>query len=112
MMKNTKKPITNKLTIPLFATVLIAALSCVIQITHATSKIASATPDDNEINLKEGPPLSVAFHSNSVRTMSGSRQTEVFVMNPDGTDQTRITFNDRTDQQPDISPDGRQIVWA
>jgi Tol biopolymer transport system component len=33
-------------------------------------------------------------------------------MNPDGTDQTRLTFDDRTDQQPDISPNGRQIVFC
>ncbi len=102
------KRLTKKLTISLLATVLFAALSCVIQITRADSKLGLTTSNDDE----KGPPHSVAFHSNSPRTMSGIRQTEVFVMNQDGTDQTRITFNDRTDQQPDISPDGRQIVWA
>src|SRR5688572_13356588 len=102
------KNLSNESTKLFLATLVIAALSCVVQITHADSKLASTPSDDDE----KGPPHSVSFHSNSVRTMSGTRQTEVFVMNPDGTDQTRITFDDRTDQQPDISPDGRQIVWA
>lgn len=111
-MKNTMKPKTNKLTIPLFAAVLIAALSGVIQITHAHSQLVSAGFDVNEINVEEGPPLSVAFHSSSVLNPNGTRNFEVYVMNPDGTDQTRLTFDERNDQQPDISPDGRQIVFA
>ena len=102
------KSLTYKLTIPFVAAALVAALSCVIQITHADSKLVSAAYDDKE----EGPPLSVAFHSNSVRNTNGTRNVEVYVMDPDGKDQTRITFDDRTDQQPDISPDGRQIVFC
>ena len=78
------KRLVNKLTIPFLATVLLAVLSCVIQITHADSKLASTTSDDDE----KGPPLSVAFHSNSVRTMSGSRNTE----NAEGSEVTRLTF--------------------
>ena len=102
------KSLTYKLTIPFVAAALVAALSCVIQITHADSKLVSTAYDDKE----EGPPLSVAFHSNSVRNTNGTRNVEVYVMDPDGKDQTRITFDDRTDQQPDISPDGRQIVFC
>jgi len=96
----------NKLTISLFATVLIVALAFAIQITHADSHLGSAAFDDNEINLQEGPPLSVAFHSNSVGN------TEVYVMDPDGKNQTRLTFDPRTNQQPDISPNGQQIVYC
>src|SRR4030095_16454272 len=59
-----------------------------------------------------GLPHSIAFHSNSVLNLNGTRNFEVYVMNPDGTDQTRLTFDPRTDQQPDISPDGRQIVFC
>ena len=104
------KSIINKLTIPLLAAVFIAALSSAIQITHADSRLVSAaTADEKE---PDGPPISVAFHSNSVRNANGSRNVEVFVMDPDGEDQTRITFDDRTDQQPDISPDGRRIVFC
>ena len=67
---------------------------------------------DDRLGNADGPPLSVAFHSNSVRTPAAARTTEVYVMNPDGTGETRLTFNDRTDQQPDISPNGRRIAFA
>jgi Tol biopolymer transport system component len=59
-----------------------------------------------------GLPQSIAFHSNSVLNPNGTRNLEVYVMNPDGTDQTRLTFDARTDQQPDISPNGLQIVFC
>lgn len=106
------KNLTNKLTIPFLATVLVAALSGVIQITHADSQLVSAASDDNELNLKEGPPHSIAFSTSNVINPNGTRNFEVNVMNPDGTEQTRATFDERLDLQPDISPDGRQIVWA
>ena len=67
---------------------------------------------DVELGKYQGPPLSIAFHTNSILNSSGVRNLEVFVMNPDGTDQTRITFDERTDQQPNISPDGRRIVFC
>jgi Tol biopolymer transport system component len=59
-----------------------------------------------------GLPQSIASHSNSVLNPNGTRNLEVYVMNPDGTDQTRLTFDARTDQQPDISPNGLQIVFC
>jgi Tol biopolymer transport system component len=33
-------------------------------------------------------------------------------MNPDGLGQTRLTFDPSDDRRPDISPDGKQIVFA
>jgi len=61
--------------------------------------------------LPTGAPHSIAFHSNrDLNPNAGT--TEVYVMNPDGSEQTRITFDPRTDQQPDISPDGKQIAFA
>lgn len=72
----------------------------------------SSEPLKQDADAFGGPPHSIAFHSNSVLNPNGSRNFEVYVMNPDGTDQTRITFDSRTDQQPDISPNGRQIVFC
>ena len=93
------KNLTNK-TLQ-YAGTLIIALACLFQ----TTQSASAQSGDDRKEY-QGLPLSIAFHSNSVGN------TEVYVMNPDGTDQIRLTFDPRTDQQPDISPDGRQIVFC
>ena len=53
-----------------------------------------------------GPPDSVAFASNR------DGNNEIYVMNPDGSDQTRLTFDSRNDRRPDISPNGREIVFS
>lgn len=53
-----------------------------------------------------GPPHSIAFGSNR------DGNNEIYVMNPDGSDQTRLTFDSRNDQRPDISPNGQQIVFS
>jgi Periplasmic component of the Tol biopolymer transport system len=98
------KYLTTRTTRLLLEGVLITALACVTQSGRIYGQLLSADDDDGRTN--QGPPLSIAFHSNSVGN------TEVYVMNPDGTDQTRLTFDPRTDQQPDISPDGRQIVFC
>lgn len=53
-----------------------------------------------------GPRHSLAFHSNR------DGNNEVYVMNLDGSEQSRITMDSRNDQRPDISPNGNQIVFA
>ncbi|HKY28914.1 MAG TPA: DPP IV N-terminal domain-containing protein [Pyrinomonadaceae bacterium] len=53
-----------------------------------------------------GPPHSIAFHSNR------DGNNEVYMMNPDGSDQARLTFESRNDQRPDVSPNGIRIVFA
>ena len=50
--------------------------------------------------------ISIAFQSNRVGN------NDVYVMNPDGSDQIPLTLNSRNDVRPDISPNGRQIVFA
>src|SRR5215813_12763012 len=53
-----------------------------------------------------GPPESIAFQSNR------DGNNEIYVMSPDGSDQTRFTFDSRNDRRPDISPNGQQIVFS
>src|SRR5437764_1908939 len=44
---------------------------------------------------------------------SGAQENyEIWTMRADGTHQTRLTGNDRADQQPVWSPDGSMIAWA
>jgi hypothetical protein len=53
-----------------------------------------------------GTPHSIAFQSNR------DGNPEIYVMNPDGSDQTRLTNNTRSDRQPDVSPNGKHIVFS
>jgi Tol biopolymer transport system component len=55
--------------------------------------------------IAAGPPESVAFNS------SRDGNSELYVMNPDGTEQTRITDNSATDNQPHISPNGKKVAF-
>ena len=52
------------------------------------------------------PPLSVAFQS------SRDGNSEIYLMNADGSDQTRITVHPAMDVEPDLSPNGKQIVFT
>src|SRR4051812_50184098 len=56
---------------------------------------------------QSGPAASIAFHSNR-----DDQVNDIFVMNPDGSHPERRTTGPSNDQRPDISPDGRQIVFA
>jgi Tol biopolymer transport system component len=55
-----------------------------------------------------GPPGRVAFYS----VRDGQINKEIYVMNPDGSNQLRVTYDTTSDVDPDISPDGQQIVFA
>jgi Tol biopolymer transport system component len=102
---------TYKTTTLIFAGVFIAALACIFPTADGDWQSVSAQSAGHGARYP-GPPQSIAFHTNSDFNPNGSRNLEVYVMNPDGTDQSRITFDSRVDQQPNISPDGRQIVFC
>ena len=67
---------------------------------------SSSQPVWQDAEAFGGPPHSIAFHSNR------DGNNEVYVMNPDGFDQTGLTFESRNDQRPDVSPNGTQIVFV
>jgi len=41
-----------------------------------------------------------------------SQDTEIFIMNPDGSDLQQLTDNDLNESDPEISPDGSRIVYS
>jgi Tol biopolymer transport system component len=55
-----------------------------------------------------GPPGSVAFYS----ARDGHSNNQIYVMDPDGSNQVRITHDVASDVDPDISPNGRRIVFT
>jgi Tol biopolymer transport system component len=55
-----------------------------------------------------GPPASVVFHS----IRDGNASQQIYIMNPDGTKQRRVTSEGFSDVDPDIAPNGRGIVFT
>jgi TolB protein len=51
---------------------------------------------------------SVVFYS----LRDGNATNQIYVMDPDGSNQERLTFDAASDTDPDISPDGRNIVFT
>jgi Tol biopolymer transport system component len=90
--KRTRKPICTFVS---FVVAVLLAVTCPSFQRRATAQ-----------DLFGGPPHSIAFQSNR------DGNNEIYVMNPDGSDQTRLTFDSRNDQRPDISPNGEQIVFS
>ncbi len=55
-----------------------------------------------------GPPASIVFYS----ARDGHSNNQIYVMNPDGTNQVRITYDAGSDVDPDLSPNGQNIVFT
>lgn len=81
----------------------VAALSAVLVTLALLAIGGNSVAAQNRIAV--GPPQNVAFHSQR------DGNYEIYVMNPDGTGQTRITNDPATDQYPDISPNGQHIAF-
>ncbi len=65
-----------------------------------TFSVVMATEAGSKINGK------IAFHSNR------DGNWEIYTMNPDGSDQNRLTNNNYDDEGPAWSPDGSKIVFT
>ena len=84
-------------------------LSAVINVSAAaqTSRKESSSRSVSKSDfITAGPLGSVTFHSQR------DGNFEIYRMNPDGTDQIRITFDSGSDMQPDLSPNGQRIVFV
>jgi len=55
-----------------------------------------------------GPPQSVVFFS----ARDGHSNNQIYAMNPDGSGQVRVTYDTGADADPDISPNGQQIIFT
>ena len=55
-----------------------------------------------------GPPASIVFHS----ARDGHSNNQIYVMNPDGSNQVRVTNDLASDGDPDPSSNGQNIVFT
>lgn len=108
-MQTTLKPknrITTNILVLGSLMTLFLAVGCPLFQWRASAVSSSAEEVREDADFFGGPPHSIAFHSNR------DGNNEIYVMNPDGSDQTRLTLDSRGDIRPDVSPNGQQIVFA
>ena len=55
-----------------------------------------------------GPPESIVFYSAG----DGHPNNQIYTMNPDGSSPTQVTFDKASDVDPDISPNGKYIIFT
>lgn len=55
-----------------------------------------------------GPPASVVFYS----ARDGNAKPQIYVMDPDGNNQARVTFDSASDVDPDLSQNGKEVVFT
>jgi Tol biopolymer transport system component len=101
----TNKNLLNSIFRPLFASICMVVFTFALDSIHA-DLWSSSEPVREDVEALKGHPHSIAFESNR------DGNNEIYVMNPDGSEQTRLTFDSRNDQRPDISPDGQRIVFS
>jgi TolB protein len=89
------------------ASALVAMAACQDEspVQPAAPKVAASGP--NAIKLKP------QFYFNGI-VFTGTQDNaagELYAMNLDGTNITRLTFDDSTDTRVDLSPDGKTMIW-
>ncbi len=90
-----------------------AVLACTVALSVGCASEPShlLAPDRDAPRLARGgdgagPPQSVAFSS----TRDGN--AEIYLMDPDGGAETRVTVHPASDVEPDLSPNGQQLVFT
>jgi Tol biopolymer transport system component len=74
----------------------------------AFSSVALLAAGDSYAQQPGGPPASVVFYS----ARDGHSNNQIYVMDPDGSNQVQITQDGFSDVDPDISPNGQRIVFT
>lgn len=72
----------------------------------ATAKAAASGPSDVKV-----PKPQFYFNGIIFTGTQDKASGELYSMNLDGTNITRLTFDDSTDSRVDLSPDGKTMVW-
>jgi Tol biopolymer transport system component len=85
---------------------LVGALGVAIFASSSLVILQSSVPNQSAFATFPGENGKIAF----ISTRDGNY--EIYVMNPDGSEQTRLTNNPTIDQEPDWSPDGTKIVFV
>ncbi len=99
--------IKRSLNLAAISAVMLIALAGSIFLSDVSAREATEVRREG-VGIFPGAPHSIAFTSNR------DNNNEIYVMNADGSIQTRKTTTVATvnDQRPDISPDGSEIVFA
>jgi len=71
---------------------------------YAGSPLTSTTDAKHAV----GPPSSVIFYS----ARDGDPKNQIYTMDPDGSNQVRVTSDAASEVDPDISTDGKQIIFT
>jgi Tol biopolymer transport system component len=104
MSRNTSLSIRR---LAVLASALVAMAACQDEslVQPASPKVAASGP--NAIKIKP------QFYFNGI-VFTGTQDNaagELYAMNLDGSNLTRLTFDDSTDTRVDLSPDGKTMVW-